>query len=270
MDNLRRNPNPVVIVAAIISLIGGLLLHVAADPTSGAGTALWTLALGIVLLFLVAGVLYRLSTPGQETMSEDEVSVPESGWGRFLRASKFAAALYLGLRVAMAYEWLNAGWDKLQQPGWTQTGVALRGYWQHAVTIPQAPATPAITYPAYRAFIQFMLDHQWYPWFAKLVVAGELLIGLGLLFGLLTGFAALAGLLMNFNFIYAGSISTNPSLIILEVIVLYGWRVAGWYGLDRFALPVLGTPWAPGQRSHTPASAPQAPGGGPSSRPAAR
>ena len=78
--------------------------------------------------------------------------------------------------------------------------------------------------------------------------------------GVFTGFAALGGLLMNFNFMYAGTLSTNPSLIILEVIVLYGWRVAGWYGLDRFLLPVLGTPWAPGRRSRVRAPASNAHG----------
>jgi thiosulfate dehydrogenase (quinone) large subunit len=86
---------------------------------------------------------------------------------------------------------------------------------------------------------------------AKLVTAGELLIGLGLLLGAFTGFAALAGLLMNFNFVYAGSTSVNPTLIILEALVLYSWKIAGWYGLDRFLLPVIGTPWAPGAQSRS-------------------
>jgi thiosulfate dehydrogenase [quinone] large subunit len=247
--NRPRYVTGALIISAVIALLGGLLLHVAADPASSAGRSVGALSAGVVLLFLVAGTLYRLGKPGYQAMEADEVPIPESGWGRFLRASKLAAPLYLGLRIAMAYEWLNAAWDKLQNPAWTKTGVALQGYWLHAVNIPKAPATAPIVYPAYRAFIEFMLNHQWYPWFARIVVAGELLIGLGLLFGIFTGFAALGGLLMNFNFMYAGTISTNPSLIILEVIVLYGWRVAGWYGLDRLLLPALGTPWAPSGRT---------------------
>jgi thiosulfate dehydrogenase [quinone] large subunit len=261
MQTLRQNLNAVLAVAAVFALVGGLLLHIAADPASTATEALWTLIAGIVLLVAVGSVLYRLSQPGHEILSEDEVPVPEAPLGRFLRASKLAAALYLGLRLAMAYEWLNSGWAKLHNPAWTQTGAALQGFWQKAVTIPKPPAQPVITYPAYRSFIQFMLDHHWYVGFAKLVTAGELLIGLGLLLGVFTGFAALAGLLMNFNFIYAGSTSVNPTLIILEALVLYGWKVAGWYGLDRFLLPVLGTPWAPGPQAipATPSSAPSDP-----------
>ena len=51
------------------------------------------------------------------------------------------------------------------------------------------------------------------------------------------------GLLLNFSFMYAGSVSSNPTLILLEALILYGWRTAGWWGLDRFLLPWLGTPW---------------------------
>lgn len=106
-------------------------------------------------------------------------------------------------------------------------------------------ARPPITYPAYRAFIQFMLDNGWYTWFADLVAWGEVLIGLGFLFGGLIGFAAFFALLMNFAFLFAGTTSSNPMLIMLEVVVLLGWRVAGWWGVDRLLLPRLGTPWAP-------------------------
>jgi thiosulfate dehydrogenase [quinone] large subunit len=248
MNGIRTGARVLLAVAALVALFGGLLLHVAADPLTGAGDALAALALGVILLVAVGGALYRRSRPGAEQFSEDEVPIPDSGLARFLRVSRLAAPLYLGIRLAMAYEWLTSGWAKLQSPGWTQTGASLRAFWQHAVVIPRPPASPVIAYPAYRSFIEFMLSHGWYVWFAKLVTAGELLIGLGLLLGVFTGFAALAGLLMNFNFIYAGSTSINPTLIILEVMVLYGWKVAGWYGVDRFLLPQIGTPWAPGRQ----------------------
>jgi thiosulfate dehydrogenase [quinone] large subunit len=72
------------------------------------------------------------------------------------------------------------------------------------------------------------------------VAVGELLIGIGLLVGGLTAIAALFGLLMNFSFVYAGSASTNPTLIILGAVVIYGWRVAGWWGVDGLLLSRLG------------------------------
>jgi thiosulfate dehydrogenase (quinone) large subunit len=115
--------------------------------------------------------------------------------------------------------------------------------------LPASPARPAITYPAYRAFIQFMLDNGWYTWFADLVAWGEVLIGLGFLFGGLIGFTAFFALLMNFAFLFAGTTSSNPMLIMLGVVVLLGWRVAGWWGIDRLLLPRLGAPWSPHRRS---------------------
>ncbi len=51
-----------------------------------------------------------------------------------------------------------------------------------------------------------MLNHQWYDWFAKVICLGELLIGIGLIVGGLTGIAAFFGALMNMSFLLAGSV----------------------------------------------------------------
>jgi thiosulfate dehydrogenase (quinone) large subunit len=242
-ERLRQNVGIVSVIAALVSLLGGMLLHVAADPTSSASVAVSALLVGIVLLIIVGAGLFALNRPGKELATEDEVPIPEAHLSRFLRASKFAAALYIGVRISMAYEWLTSGWAKAQNPAWIETGAALQSFWKRAVAVPPPPAQPLITYPAYRSFIQFMLDHSWYVPMGKLIAAGELLIGLALLLGAFTGIAALAGLFMNFNFVYAGSTSVNPTLIILEAILIFGWRVAGWYGLDRYLLRWLGAPW---------------------------
>ena len=71
-------------------------------------------------------------------------------------------------------------------------------------------------------------------------------VGLGLLFGLLTGFAAFFGAFMNMSFLLAGSASTNPVLFTLAIGLMLAWKVAGYYGVDRYLLPMLGTPWHPG------------------------
>lgn len=79
--------------------------------------------------------------------------------------------------------------------------------------------------------------------FSYMVAFGEVLVGLGLILGLLTGIAAFFGAFMNASFLFAGTLSTNPLLFILATWIVLGWKVAGWYGLDRWALPLLGTPW---------------------------
>jgi thiosulfate dehydrogenase [quinone] large subunit len=70
-------------------------------------------------------------------------------------------------------------------------------------------------------------------------------VGLGLIFGILTGFAAFFGAFMNMSFLLAGSASTNPVMFTLAVGVILAWKVAGYYGVDRWLLPMLGTPWHP-------------------------
>lgn len=151
------------------------------------------------------------------------------------------------LRLYLGYTWLESGLGKLSNPGWTQTGEVLEGFWQRAVAIPEAPARPAIAFDWYRAFIQGLLDSGSYTWFSKLVVAGELLIGIALILGAFTGIAAFFGGFMNWNFMMAGTASSNPLLFTIAIFLILAWKVAGWWGLDRFLLPAVGTPWQPGK-----------------------
>jgi thiosulfate dehydrogenase [quinone] large subunit len=44
----------------------------------------------------------------------------------------------------------------------------------------------------------------------------------------------------------AGSASTNPVLFLLAVLLMLAWKTAGYWGLDRWALRWLGTPWQKG------------------------
>ncbi len=234
------------------ALVGALLLYVGANPDSRPATAFWSLLGGLALFVIILFVLQRSYQPGIEQASTDEVPIQDWKVARFLRRARDAAPLFLGVRLFLGWEWLQAGLHKLQDPAWVQTGAALRAYWERAAAIPQPPARPAISYPLYRAVIQFMLDNNWDRWFNYVIIAGELLIGIGLLVGGLTAIAAFFGLLMNFTFLYAGSVSSNPTFIILGALIIFGWRVAGWWGLDRILLPWIGTPWEPGRiRAHS-------------------
>ena len=103
------------------------------------------------------------------------------------------AWLWLLFRIYLGYSWLSSGIEKLESPAWTQTGTALRGFWQNAVAVPAPPARPPIAFEWYRNFLVSMLDAQAYTWFAKLIVAGEILIGIALILGAFTGIAAFFG-----------------------------------------------------------------------------
>jgi thiosulfate dehydrogenase [quinone] large subunit len=157
------------------------------------------------------------------------------------------AWLWLIVRVYVGYTWLTSGLGKLGNPAWTQTGLALKGFWQNAVAVPQPPARPPIAFEWYRAFIQSLLDGGHYVWFAKLIIAGELLVGVALILGAFVGIAAFFGAFMNWNFMMAGTASINPVLFTLSIFLILAWKTAGWWGLDRWLLPLLGTPWRPGR-----------------------
>jgi len=155
--------------------------------------------------------------------------------------------LWLVARVYLGYTWLSSGIGKLSNPGWMQSGEALKGFWERAVLIPDAPARPAISFDWYRTFLQAMLDGGAYTWFAKLIVVGEILIGAALILGIFTGIAAFFGGFLNWNFMMAGTASTNPVLFTISIFLILAWKTAGWIGLDRCIMPVLGTPWQPGR-----------------------
>lgn len=164
--------------------------------------------------------------------------------------------LWLLLRLYLGYTWLTSGLGKISNPGWTQTGDALRGFWERAVAVPDAPARPAISFDWYRGFLQAMLDSQAYTWFSKVIVAGELLIGIALILGAFVGIAAFLGAFLNWNFMMAGTASINPLMFVLTILLIMAWKTAGWIGLDRWLLRALGTPWDPGSTFRDKAAVP--------------
>lgn len=186
---------------------------------------------------------------------------------RFVFGSTTLAPLWLVARVYLGYQWILAGshkvWGRerwIAVPG--PDGLPLKAFWQRATAIP-AQGQPAIKYDWYRHFLNYMTDHGWYHWFAWVVGCGEMTVGVLLIIGAFSGLAALAGATLNFNFLLAGSSSTNPVMFVIAVLVVLGWKVAGWIGLDRWLLPALGTPWEPGPAvteigSHVPGAHPGA------------
>ncbi|MEP7356213.1 MAG: DoxX family membrane protein [Anaerolineales bacterium] len=160
-----------------------------------------------------------------------------------LLSHPLAGLLWLPLRIWLGYQWFEASTHKLSNPAWVVTGDALKGFWTSAVAVSETTGKGPITFDWYRSFLQYMLSIQAYTWFAKLVAYGEMFIGIALILGIFTGIAALFGGFMNFNFMLAGSASTNPLLFVIAVGLIMAWKVAGYFGADYFLLRFLGTPW---------------------------
>ncbi len=171
--------------------------------------------------------------------------MPDPPYIEALFSSTRFAWLWTLVRLYVGWTWLKSGLGKLSNPAWMDGGAALRGFWMNVTAVPEG-GRPAITYGWYRNFLTTLLESDAYSWMAPIIVWGEILIGAGLLLGALTGFAAFFGAFLNFNFMLAGTASTNPVLFVLAILLLLAWKTAGWYGLDRWLLPFLGTPWGGG------------------------
>jgi thiosulfate dehydrogenase [quinone] large subunit len=246
--------------AVVAGVAGAWLFNQALGSNSvSGGSFLLYFLVGLGVLVATAVWLSRYYTPGEDAITDDEVPALEPKFARFLSRARLAAPLWLGIRLFLAYDWWNAGFHKLTDPKWFVTGESLMGSWTRSVTPAASGAAPA-SYEFYRNFLQMMLENQAYTWFSKVIIFGELAVGLGLLFGALTGFAAAGGILMNTAFMFAGSLSSNPLLLLLEILIVWAWRAAGWLGVDRVLLPFLGVPGAP--------RAPAVSGSAPSPRPA--
>jgi len=168
--------------------------------------------------------------------------VQDPAFARFLFADTRAAWIWLVVRLWLGWEWIDASMHKVTAPEWVQTGEAVKGFWERAVAIPEV-GRPPITFEWYRSFLQMLLDNEAYTYMGPLIAYGELFIGIGLILGAFTGIAAFFGALLNWNFMMAGTASSNPLLFALAIGIILAWKVAGYVGADYFLLRFLGTPW---------------------------
>ncbi|RUS46812.1 DoxX family membrane protein [Cohnella sp. AR92] len=151
----------------------------------------------------------------------------------WLRTNRFAAGLLMLVRFYLGWKWIDGGWHKLTD------GFHAGGFLGNAVNKPVLEmGTDHALYPNYVYFLKhFAVPNV--KLFDVLVPWGEFLVGLGLILGALTTAAAFFGILMNFMFLLAGTVSTNPWLILFGAIVLIAGANAGKFGADYYLLPFL-------------------------------
>jgi thiosulfate dehydrogenase [quinone] large subunit len=172
--------------------------------------------------------------------------IPEPKITKILFADTRFSVLWLLIRIYVGWQWALAGYEKIQNPLWVgqKAGTAIHGFLLNAL-VKSSGSHPDVQ-SWYAVFIKdFAIPNS--VFFSYIVSFGELLVGIALILGLFTGIAAFFGAYMNMNYLLAGTVSTNPILFVLEVLLILAWRVAGWWGIDRFLLPLIGTPWKPGK-----------------------
>lgn len=137
---------------------------------------------------------------------------------------KKMAIVWTIVRVWLGLQWIEAGYLKIKH------GFDAGGFIQAAVDSPSVLSWYA-SFLEKVALPNIELFNNLVPW-------GEFLVGLGLIVGLATIPALIAGAFMNVNFIMAGVglNSLDTKLFVVAMILLLVGTGRHYYGLDRFAI----------------------------------
>ena len=190
--------------------------------------------------FLKGDVASGVAAPGGDggLLEGPSGNLRFSDW---LFRSKAASVLWLVARLWLGYEWLNAGYQKLwgseKSAFWYGGGAGVKGF-STAGIAGSATGKGGASYGWWAGFLHnFVIPNS--SWIAKLVTLSELAIGVLLILGLFTGAAAFAGIGLNLIYMFSGSAGVNPAYAIVSLFLILAWRNAGYFGLDRFALPTV-------------------------------
>ncbi len=177
---------------------------------------------------------------------------------RVLFADTRLAWLWLPVRLYAGWLWLDAGRAKVGSRDWMDGGAALQMHWTRLIVESTASGGSSLD-RWYRQALEFMLAHHWYGWLGPAVAIAETLVGIAVILGALTAVAALLGGVLSFSLLPASGAATGPTMLAVMVALVLGWKTAGWVGLDRWILPLVGAPWESGNLfPHAPPAAAQA------------
>ncbi len=151
---------------------------------------------------------------------------------KFLRENNIVAGILTIVRLYWGYMWTTAAIGKLTN------GFDASGFLANAVANPVMGPDKEPVFGLYVKFLESVaLPNA--DLFSTIIPIGELLVGLGLILGCLTTYAAFFGMVMNFSFLMAGTISHNPTDILMGVFICAAGLNAGKIGLDRWVMPYL-------------------------------
>ncbi|MCM3669817.1 DoxX family protein [Mesobacillus maritimus] len=152
---------------------------------------------------------------------------------KLLRENKVAAVVLTIMRLYLGITWMTAGFGKLSGGNFDASG-----YLKNAIANPVTGPEGNVLYGWYVTFLEALALPN-VELFNFIVPVGEFLIGLGLILGCLTTAAAFFGIVMNYAFFLAGTVSSNPVDLFLGALILFAGYNAGQYGLDRWVIPFI-------------------------------
>jgi thiosulfate dehydrogenase [quinone] large subunit len=142
-----------------------------------------------------------------------------------LKTSKLAALGWTAMRVWLGVMWIQAGSAKLwgaEAAGFIHNnGAGVAGFATHG--------TPA--YSWWGSFLHsFVVPNA--GSIGILVAVGEYAIGIALVAGLFTRFAALGSLALLFTYVMSGTASVCAFYALFAIVILVMWRTSSWIGAD--------------------------------------
>ena len=150
-----------------------------------------------------------------------------------LRKSAWAP-VWAVVRILVGFAWLSAAIEKLQAADvyiGAHAGVAVSGYLHGALAQTTGAHAQVTAEWAWLIRSLFLPTAGFWSW---VVTFGELVVGIGLILGALTGTALIAAMVMNMAYMLSGSATINPVLFAIEGIMLaVGPAVALW-GVDHW------------------------------------
>jgi len=143
-------------------------------------------------------------------------------------------AYLVPLRFFIGMGWIRASLEKLLDPNWND-GVALAQFLQGKLD------GGHMVFPTYRILVeQVFLPHVGV--LSLIIITGQLLAGIAILFGAFTNLGLLGALFMNINFILAGQVNPSAFYVIIES-VLFIANVGAVMGLDEVISRRIRYPW---------------------------
>ena len=122
------------------------------------------------------------------------------------------SAYLLPLRLFIGIGWVRAGLEKFMDAGWPK-GEAL------VVFLNQHVSSGQVRFPFYQGMVQHVFTPNALA-LSWLIMLGQILVGLAILFGAFTNLALLCGLFMNLNFILIGEVTPSAFYIVIQIVLL--------------------------------------------------
>ncbi len=191
-------------LAVPIGVLAAVLLFLLVNPwivLDGAISQIVTIGFWVSFILLLI-ILFSL----RDDPDAENIEVEGPTFTRYLFSNPRAGLFWLPIRLFVGFAWLEAGWHKLNESGLDRrprpaprSSGSGRTRWRSPKRATRRSPTSGIGRSSSSSSTTAPRS-----WMTYVIPIGEFAVGLGLIFGVLTGFAAFFGALLNMTFLLGG------------------------------------------------------------------